>query len=164
MPGALVRFSALPPGARGPASPDQDGEPGDVAVSLPEPAIGELATALEGHAGFDLRMYKTGTVQRRVFRRMSLTGHGTVDGYLACVREHRHEQQALVRDLLISVTKFFRDPEGYALLRREVIDPLVDAARPGDTLRAWVAGCATGEEAYSLAIELFESVARRDVR
>lgn len=164
MAGALVRFASLPRGMRVPVAPELAGETSDEAIRLSDAAIDQLAAILEGQAEFDLRVYKTGTVQRRVFRRMSLTGHETVDGYVGHVRESRHEQQALVRDLLISVTGLFRDPEAYAVLRREAIDPLVEAARAGDTLRAWVAGCATGEEAYSLAIELFEAMARRGVR
>lgn len=161
MPDALVRFSRLPETARVPNVAGHGPEP--VPVRLSDDAIGELATLLEPH-GFDLGVYKTGTVQRRVFRRMGLTAHDAVHDYVTFVRDDRHERQALARDLLISVTRFFRDAEAFDVLRREVIEPLVGAARPGETLRAWVAGCATGEEAYSLAMALFEAIAGRGVR
>ena len=160
MPAALARFASLPPQARiEPAAQLQedardDGQP----TSLADDDLGRLTALLEAQQGFDLRVYKTSTVERRVLRRMALSGLEAPDDYFKHLRENPAEQQQLVRDLLISVTEFFRDPKSFQALRETAIGPLVAEAAPGSTLRAWVPGCASGEEAYSIGIELLEAI------
>ena len=86
---------------------------------------------------------------RRIARRMQVTQTDTLEQYLAYLRDHGDEAQALFNDLLISVTSFFRDPDAYRELAGQVIPALFDARAGGSPVRVWVAGCATGEEAYS---------------
>ena len=90
---------------------------------------------------------------------MSLSHFNQIADYLAFLREHPDEVKQLFRDLLISVTNFFRDPEAFQALETEVIVPLVRAKEPDAPLRVWSAGCATGEEPYSLGILLLEQLA-----
>jgi two-component system CheB/CheR fusion protein len=96
---------------------------------------------------------------RRVERRMSLNHFQSLPEYLAHLRKSPEEIKQLARDLLISVTSFFRDSEAFETLQKEVIAKLVEARDPESPLRVWVPGCATGEEPYSLAILLFEQMA-----
>lgn len=166
MPAALERFAALPVSARV-AESDLHEEEETVAerpAGLSDSALGRLAAVLEAQLSFDLRVYKTATIERRVLRRLALSGFDSVETYLEHVRSDPEEQQTLVRDLLISVTEFFRDPVAFKTLREMVIDPAVLEAAPGSILRAWVPGCATGEEAYSLAIEFLEAIESHDKR
>ncbi|NTU83543.1 MAG: PAS domain-containing protein, partial [Chloroflexales bacterium] len=105
--------------------------------------------------GHDFVSYKRSTIRRRICRRMQLNGVGDIAAYLALLRERPGELQSLLRDLLISITNFFRDPEAFEDL--EALLPSIFAGKgPDDQVRAWVAGCATGEEAYSVAILLHE--------
>ncbi len=177
MPEVLHRFRNLPPSALGgEAAEESPGEANDQ-ESPPSaeadrqdltaggrdaaaPHFARLGAILEVQAGFPLRSYKRSTVERRVLRRMLLAGFDDLETYVDHVQNHPAEQLAVLRDLLISVTEFFRDEEAFDALRTMVIDPMVERAADGDSLRAWVSGCATGEEAYSVAIELLEGVAR----
>ncbi len=122
--------------------------------------LGELAPVVEmlrKSTGLDFGQYKIATVRRRIERRMHLGQHADVAAYVAHLSTRPEELDTLYRDLLIGVTGFFRDPEIFEALREQVLRPLM--VEPGRTeLRAWVAGCATGEEAYSLAILLDEEV------
>ncbi|MCG5052231.1 MAG: PAS domain S-box protein [Myxococcales bacterium] len=160
MPVALQRFDELPELVRKGAPELSESEPpSPPAVS--EPALERLATLLEATAGFNLRAYKRGTVGRRLLRRSVLGGHASVEAYLEGLSAAPAEQKAVVRDLLISVTDFFRDAGAFEVLRRSVIERLIDDAQSGESVRVWVAGCATGEEAYSLAIELLAMSERK---
>ncbi|MCA9204628.1 MAG: protein-glutamate O-methyltransferase CheR, partial [Planctomycetales bacterium] len=96
--------------------------------------------------------YKSSTLSRRIQRRMQLLRLSRADDYVARIREDADEARALFRELLIGVTAFFRDPEAFQSLARIVLPKLFENRTPGDCVRMWVAGCATGEEAYSLAI------------
>lgn len=111
---------------------------------------------------FNVHHYKTGTLRRRLGRRMGLRGEADVHRYLEYLRLHLDERRQLVRDLLVGVTEFFRNPEAFDALAREVIDPLVERTPDGETLRAWIPGCSTGEEAYSVAILFLEAMERHD--
>ena len=93
---------------------------------------------------------------------MQLQHRATFEQYLALLRENAEELQSLFDDLLISVTAFFRDPDAWEALRVQVIVPLVELAPVDEPLRIWVPGCATGEEAYTLAILFREELSRRD--
>jgi two-component system CheB/CheR fusion protein len=118
--------------------------------------IDALYRVLETEFGLDFNHYKPSTVTRRIERRLGLAQVRSVDEYLARLRSEREELDALYRDLLIGVTRFFRDPEAFALLEQRILPELL-AREPRNTpLRIWVAGCATGEEAYSLAMLLHE--------
>ena len=100
----------------------------------------------------DFRGYKRATLQRRIHRRMGLTNAATLADYNKLLQTHPEEIETLVKDLMITVTGFFRDTEAWKALDEMVITPLV-AARADDTeLRFWVPACATGEEAYSVAM------------
>lgn len=121
--------------------------------------VEELSRILEEGTDFDIQVYKEATVLRRLLRRMALRGFEDVGDYLEHLRKDEAEQQAMIRDLLIGVTEFFRDPEAFDALDRNVIRPLVSRSRSGDQLRAWVCGCATGEEAYSVAMLFLEAMA-----
>jgi two-component system CheB/CheR fusion protein len=124
-------------------------------------ALGRIIGYLNARTGHDFSHYKRSTVLRRVARRMQVHGLATLDQYLAFLKDNADEAQSLFQDMLISVTTFFRDTTAWDALRRQVIPRLFDDASPDDPLRAWVPGCATGEEAYSLAMLLLEEAARR---
>lgn len=107
--------------------------------------------------------YKPGTLVRRVARRMTLRRQSTLDGYLATLDAEGEERRCLTQDFLIGVTEFFRDPAAFETLRRRALEPLLDRDRT--SLRIWVPGCSTGEEANSIAILLAELMeARGDPR
>ena len=108
--------------------------------------------------GHDFTQYKKNTVRRRVERRLALHRLG-LDDYGRFIREHPEEARALFRDLLINVTGFFRDPEAFEALGEEVARMLSER-ESGQALRAWVSACATGEEAYTLAILFIEVMDR----
>lgn len=126
----------------------------------PEGEEGEFERLLERLRkvhGVDFGSYKQTTIMRRLKRRMAATDQATVGEYRAYLAENLEEYRNLVSSFLIKVTEFFRDPEHFAYLQAEVLPRLVREAREaGRSLRMWSAGCATGEEAYSLAIALAE--------
>ncbi|MCA1728484.1 MAG: PAS domain-containing protein [Actinobacteria bacterium] len=112
---------------------------------------------VRGQYGIDFRSYKTPTIMRRLQRRIVATDSGGLDGYIRYLEDHPEEYQQLVTSFLIKVTEFFRDVELFDFLRDELVPELIDKARTqNNQLRIWSAGCATGEEPYSLAILLSE--------
>lgn len=114
---------------------------------------------LRAHTDYDFGGYKTGTLGRRVERRMSLLSIKTAGAYVRMLRQKPDEVQALFKDLLISVTSFFREKEAWDLLKDQVMAPLIAAKQPPESsIRLWVAGCATGEEAYSLVMLILEQL------
>ena len=134
----------------------------------PEEADDEARRQILSHlrdvTGHDFSAYKLPTIRRRIARRMQVQRAATIADYLAVLRESGVEAQALFRDLLISVTMFFRDPAAFARLAETVIPALFEDKGASNGIRVWVPGCATGEEAYSIAILLLEEAARRKVR
>ncbi len=110
----------------------------------------------------DFSRYKRSTVLRRIARRMQLNYLEDLPRYIERLREKPEEISALADDLLITVTRFFRDPEVFSKLRKEELPRLVAGKRAQDTVRVWSVGCATGEEAYSIAILLVEELARHE--
>ncbi len=126
----------------------------------PSPKAGDvlrkICVLLRDHTGHDFSQYKQNTLIRRVERRMAVHMVDRTEDYLRLLRNTQGEAQALFRDLLIGVTNFFRDPEAFALLEHEVIPKLFVGKHAGAPIRVWVCGCATGEEAYSIAILLQE--------
>ncbi len=111
---------------------------------------------LRRNTDYDFHSYKSGTVERRIRRRMGLQQIETLEDYAAHMRETPDEAAELFHDLLIGVTRFFREPEAWDALSELVIGPLVASRAGRDPIRVWVPGCASGEEAYTLAITIFE--------
>jgi two-component system CheB/CheR fusion protein len=139
--------------------PPEDG-PAPVSKALDpaaqeEAALGDVLAFLRSRTGRDFACYKRATVVRRIARRLQVNGVNDLHAYLDCLRTRPGEAGALLQDLLISVTNFFRDADCFEALDAHLGD-LFKGRGPNDTLRAWVPACATGEEAYSLAILLAE--------
>ncbi|MBJ7534551.1 PAS domain S-box protein [Rhodomicrobium vannielii ATCC 17100] len=122
--------------------------------------LAEIATLLHSAVGHDFSEYKEKTFVRRVQRRMQVLNLDSMNGYLEELRGNPKELELLFRDLLIGVTQFFRDPAAFEALEAKVIPALIAGRGADDQVRVWVAGCATGEEAYSIAILLMEAVAK----
>lgn len=120
-----------------------------------EAALREVLGFLRSRTGRDFGSYKRATILRRIGRRMQVNGVDDLPSYLDCLRTRAGEAGALLQDLLISVTNFFRDADCFAALEAR-IPALFAGKRDGDTLRVWVPACATGEEAYSIAMLLLE--------
>lgn len=118
--------------------------------------LGKVLALLRAGSGHDFSLYKKSTIGRRVERRMAQHQLEDVEAYARYAKDHPAELQALFRELLINVTSFFRDPEAFEVLRRKVLPALLKGRPEGSALRIWVAGCATGEEVYSVAIVVRE--------
>lgn len=125
-----------------------------------------IVAFLRARTGHDFSSYKRATVMRRVLRRMQVCRTDTVADYADYLLSTPEEAKELFSDLLISVTMFFRDPRAFEALERQAIKPLFDDLDPEkeESIRAWVVGCATGEEAYSIAMLLHEEASRRKMR
>lgn len=119
---------------------------------------------LRVRTGHDFSKYKRSTVLRRIARRMQVTRVADLKEYYAVLRDNADEAQALLGDLLISVTTFFRDPEAFEKIAKDIIPTLFASKEPEETLRIWVSGCATGEEAYTFTILLLEEAAKHERR
>jgi len=156
MPGRVGRYHdllgrlKLPP-ETGP----QPARPAPPAADDREAALRDVLSYLRAQTGRDFSYYKRATILRRIARRMSVNGIEDLPGYLAFMRTHPGEAGALLQDLLISVTNFFRDRDAFDALQLRI--PTLFAGKTSDDeVRAWVPACATGEEAYSIAILLHE--------
>ena len=121
-------------------------------------AITPIVRILQQHTRHDFSLYKPSTLGRRIERRMAIHGIADLTVYADYLKENSQEVQLLFREVLIGVTAFFRDPETWAYLAEETLPELIENRASGDDLRAWVVGCSTGEEAYSLAILLSETL------
>ncbi|MBM4258269.1 MAG: hypothetical protein FJ147_20535 [Deltaproteobacteria bacterium] len=115
---------------------------------------------LHKYSSIDFSQYKYSTIFRRLQRRMVINHIETFAEYVIHLQNSPEEVSKLAEDLLISVTRFFRDREAFSVLEREVIPKIVASATPEVPIRIWVAGCATGEEAYSIAILFQEQIVR----
>ncbi len=124
----------------------------------PPGAIDAVFKSLNDFCGIDFSHYKPNTVGRRIQRRLSMVGARTMEQYAEKLKSDNDELNALYKDLLIGVTRFFRDRDAYEQLESTVIPELVRTAAEEDEVRIWVAGCATGEEAYSLAMAIHEQL------
>jgi two-component system CheB/CheR fusion protein len=118
--------------------------------------IHEITALLRVHTAVDFAQYKQTTIRRRILRRMALLNLHEPTDYLDLLRRDGAELQNLYQDFLIRVTQFFRDPEAFAALQDKVFRTLIEGHSANSVVRVWVAGCATGEEVYSLAISLLE--------
>ena len=156
MPEALVQY------VKEGLSPDALAERDLVAKST---GVDKIFNALRDHTGVNFAHYKSGTIGRRIQRRMEMENILDVDDYYQRLMKDRDELDDLYHDLLIGVTQFFRDPAAYKRLQDEVIPGLFKNAKPDQgVLRVWVAACATGEEAYSIAILLDEHIRKNDLQ
>ncbi|MGH9885874.1 MAG: chemotaxis protein CheB, partial [bacterium] len=126
------------------------------AASRAQEQVGKLFVMIRSEFGNDLTQYKPATIDRRIERRMVLHKLERIEDYVKYVQQNHGELAALYQDLLITVTSFFRDPEAFETLKGGVLKELVEHKVSAQAIRAWVPGCATGEEAYSLAICLLE--------
>lgn len=126
-----------------------------------ERALRELFELLRKRTTHDFSKYKRSTVLRRLYRRIQLSGLYTINDYLAYLRATPSETEALFADFLISVTSFFRDPESWSALQTQVVGPLIEQTDPSEQIRVWIPGCASGEEAYTLAMLFVEEAERR---
>jgi two-component system, chemotaxis family, CheB/CheR fusion protein len=131
------------------------------AVLNEDPAMDALLRLLRDHFGIDFSLYKMTTVSRRVQRRIDLLRIASLDAYVEQLRADAFELNALYQDLLIGVTQFFRDPDAFDLLERDVIPSILEQLSPEQEVRVWTAGCGTGEEAYSLAMLFHEQMTAR---
>ncbi|MBH1957989.1 MAG: PAS domain S-box protein [Burkholderiales bacterium] len=120
-----------------------------------EEALQDIMALLRNYSKNDFRQYKPATVLRRIERRLQVNSVPDLPAYRDFLRAHPEEAKPLLQDMLISVTNFFRDPQAFEALERDVLPSLLRNRRPDEPVRVWVAGCATGEEAYSV-IMLFK--------
>ncbi|MCB0154871.1 MAG: PAS domain-containing protein, partial [Anaerolineae bacterium] len=133
----------------------------DPLASLGPPAVDwlhKIYILLRSQSGHDFSLYKQKMVARRIERRMALHQIERIEEYYRYLQQTPVEADTLFKELLIGVTNFFRDPEAFTALEQEIIPRLFELAERGHSLRVWVPGCATGEEAYSLAILLRETM------
>ncbi len=153
IPAALLRYARR----IGQVQADEAGpQPTAAAHWLPD-----IVRLLRQKTAHDFTLYKPGTLQRRVERRMAMASieSDSMDRYLDLLRHDAGELELLARDLLINVTSFFRDPVVFEAMEQRVIPELIRAHRPDRALRIWIAGCSTGEETYSLAMIFREQLA-----
>jgi two-component system, chemotaxis family, CheB/CheR fusion protein len=138
--------------------------PSDDLAETDEEAMPRILSHLRVRSGHDFSSYKKSTIRRRIARRMQVQRAATMADYLVILRENSQEAQALFADLLISVTTFFRDTSAFDKLAALVIPRVFEDKAASDTVRVWVPGCATGEEAFSIAMLLLEEAGRHDIR
>ncbi len=120
-----------------------------------------VLSILRDQTDYDFHSYKRATVERQIERRMGIRQSDTLEDYLSLLRRSPEEVNLLFRDLLIGVTRFFREREVWQAFATKVIDPLVHRKPRNGIIRAWVPGCATGEEAYTLAMAIFDRIDRQ---
>ncbi|KXS41912.1 MAG: hypothetical protein AWU59_1884, partial [Methanolobus sp. T82-4] len=126
--------------------------------AIDEDSMERIFDELLKQTGHDFSLYKRTTINRRIKRRMAVHQLKTLDGYATYLEQNHDEAEALFRDLLISVTNFFRNPKTFDQVQNKIIPKLFRHRSPDDTIRVWVIGCSTGEEAYSLGILLQEHI------
>jgi two-component system CheB/CheR fusion protein len=151
----LLAYYRQEPRLRLPSEEPAQAEPSAEA----EAALRDVLALLRTRTGHDFSDYKRATVLRRLARRLQVNGLEHLPAYLQFLRTHPGEAQALLQDLLISVTNFFRDPQAFGALEAELAR-LFAGKTAEDQVRVWVAGCSSGEEAYSVAMLLAEQAAR----
>ena len=132
----------------------RDFEPGVPVAGAP--ALAKILRLVRGATGVDFTHYKHSTIQRRIKRRMGLRGFATLEDYIQLLEQNSAEAHALCEDCLITVTAFFREPDVFEELKKTVFPAIIENRGAKDPIRIWVPGCATGEEAYSIAMCLTE--------
>jgi two-component system CheB/CheR fusion protein len=174
---STAKFDGMPLSAQATGVVDDSRSPRDLArvlLGLPpleqvddheplsdDPAMDTTLRMLRDQFGLDFSLYKATTVSRRVQRRIELLRLADLAQYVDRLLEDPEELNALYSDLLIGVTQFFRDPDAFDLLEREVVPHILDSVPPHQDIRIWTAGCATGEEAYSIAMMFHDALLAR---
>ncbi len=120
--------------------------------------VREIFRLLRAFSKVDFGDYKTATIRRRILRRMNLNQVEDLAGYVQLLRKNSQEVEALYRDVLINVTSFFRNPDVFESLREIVYPKIINGRSTSEPVRVWVPGCSTGEETYSHAISLVETL------
>jgi two-component system CheB/CheR fusion protein len=146
------------PDAGQPARPDE-APPYPDRKTESEEALRDIFNILRLRTGHDFTKYKRATVLRRLERRLQVREQVELAAYRDLLRDDSTECRALLQDMLIGVTQFFRDPDAFEVLERDVIPQLFEGRSQDDPVRVWSVGCSTGEEAYSLAMLLAERAA-----
>jgi two-component system CheB/CheR fusion protein len=123
--------------------------------------LGRIFLSLKKYTGVDFSAYKQSTLNRRIQRRMALHRIDRLDQYARYLRDNKKETEALFSDLLINVTRFFRDKGLFRTLEKKILPQLLRKKKQRDEIRVWVPGCASGEEVYSLAICILEALGSR---
>ncbi|MEO7066963.1 MAG: chemotaxis protein CheB [Rhodanobacter sp.] len=152
MPEVLARYGKL--------LPSSNSAPPKGVAATEESTLTAILDLLRETTQHDFRLYKKGTLQRRIERRMLIASVEThdMDQYLQLLRQDGHEVEILAKDLLINVTRFFRDTDVFDMLAETIISDMVKAHTTDQPLRIWVPGCSTGEEAYSLTMLFREAI------
>jgi two-component system, chemotaxis family, CheB/CheR fusion protein len=135
---------------------EPDGEP-----SCEDRGVDLILRLLRDEYGIDFSHYKASTVTRRIERRLALNRSLDIDAYVDQLRSDPRELNLLYEDLLIGVTRFFRDDAAFEVLEQRIIPDIIERTDPHEPIRVWVPGCATGQEAYSIAILLHEQLTSR---
>ena len=156
MPGKIAKLWQNAKRIEIPALPER-ATPEDVTAAAEE-ALRDILATLRARTGHDFSQYKRATLMRRIERRLQVNQLRTLVEYRAFIAEQPAEAPALLRDLLINVTWFFRDPAAWHSLEQHVIPELLPEGDPDRNVRIWVIGCATGEEVYSLGMLLLERI------
>ncbi|HWA27893.1 MAG TPA: chemotaxis protein CheB [Lacunisphaera sp.] len=150
---------------RGRVSRKSAGQAGPDSIAWPKAPedanLRRIFLLLRTQTGIDFNLYRLSTIRRRIGRRMGLAKLKSLEAYHHLLRENPAEVEALYQDLLIGVTSFFRNPSVFDTLKKRIFPRLVKGLAPGETLRFWVAGCSTGQEAYSYAIAFLEFAEKR---
>ncbi|MEX8548815.1 MAG: chemotaxis protein CheB [Mucilaginibacter sp.] len=129
---------------------------------ISDEGLKEILSLIKGNSPLDFTDYKRPTILRRIKKRMLEHNFDSVDNYYAYLKNNPKEIGLLADDFLISVTSFFRDAEAFKVIENQVLPDIIDRKKNGDVLKIWVAGCATGEEAYSIAILVNEYLNKID--
>jgi len=164
-------FDSMPRATLSAVTVDGVFEPSDLPAAFlgnelpetPEPAAAEVESILDllrREAGRDFGGYKRSTLHRRIFRRMAINRVQNLSEYLEQLRQRPDERDKLANDLLVGVTSFFRDPDAFAVLEKEVMPRFFEQKAVDAPVRVWIAGCSTGEEAYSVAMLFLDMQAR----
>ncbi|GJH17528.1 PAS domain-containing protein [Caballeronia novacaledonica] len=139
-------------------SPSDNESADEIAVArIDGDPVAQVLEILRQRTGHDFSSYKQGTIIRRIERRMQVNGLKNIVEYRDFLAAHPNETQKALADMLIGVTNFFRNPEAFEALKRALLPALVRSVQGGEEIRAWVPACATGEEAFSIAIMLSEA-------
>ncbi len=123
-------------------------------------SLEKIIILLRSYTGNDFSLYKKNTIYRRIERRMAVHKIDKISSYVNFLQQNPKEANILFKELMIGVTNFFRDSSVWEKLKETVIPKIIGSQKSGSTLRAWIVGCSTGEEAYSLAIVFKEALAK----
>ncbi|CAN5421036.1 hypothetical protein BH10BAC2_BH10BAC2_18580 [soil metagenome] len=136
----------------------QTNPPENINEKQEEEILNGIMDLIKDQLPVDFSEYKTTTILRRITRRASFLNYPNIQSYLGLLKTDKAELQILARDFLISVTSFFRDPDAFEILKVKVIPDIIKSKSNGEEIKIWVAGCATGEEAYSMAMLVQEEL------